>query len=268
MLAEPNGALVGKANNKDGYLKVDQVEKLLDAEIKKRESAIKERLEDAKSKAKSGDNQTAIQEYRAVLEQKCLFPGKAKDAAKALKKLGVTDVAEVFDAPVMDAEARRKDRADSARRPARRKRCQVHGCRAALFPGAQDGSRRSDAPTLPRRTVSPSHWRMGQGPQTFNTILAMHADPLSRAVALHGLGKITIHEGEFKKGFALMEQSVGRLSPCAGVPQSVRVLELRGRCGENRLLRARRRSRSIRPIDTTWSLPRRSWPATGTATKL
>jgi tetratricopeptide (TPR) repeat protein len=43
---------------------------------------------------------------------------------------------------------------------------------------------------------------------TFDTILNMQADPLARAVALHGLGKITIHEGEFKKGLALMEQSV------------------------------------------------------------
>src|SRR5258705_4794086 len=36
----------------------------------------------------------------------------------------------------------------------------------------------------------------------------MQADPLARAVALHGLGKITIHEGEFKKGLALMERAV------------------------------------------------------------
>jgi hypothetical protein len=96
VLAQPDGTLVGKAQNKDGYLKVDQVEKLLDGEFKKRESAIKERLEDAKNKAKSGDNQTAIQEYRGVLDQKCLFPGKAKDAAKALKKLGVSDVGRIY----------------------------------------------------------------------------------------------------------------------------------------------------------------------------
>jgi len=31
---------------------------------------------------------------------------------------------------------------------------------------------------------------------------------MSRAVALHGLGKMTIHEGEFKKGLELMEASV------------------------------------------------------------
>jgi tetratricopeptide (TPR) repeat protein len=36
----------------------------------------------------------------------------------------------------------------------------------------------------------------------------MQADPMSRAVALHGLGKMTIHDGDFAKGLALMERSV------------------------------------------------------------
>jgi tetratricopeptide (TPR) repeat protein len=43
---------------------------------------------------------------------------------------------------------------------------------------------------------------------TFETILNMPSDPLSRSVAFHGLGKMTIHDGEFKKGLALMEQAV------------------------------------------------------------
>jgi tetratricopeptide (TPR) repeat protein len=42
----------------------------------------------------------------------------------------------------------------------------------------------------------------------FNQILDMPADPLSRSVALHGLGKMTIHDGEFKKGLALMERAI------------------------------------------------------------
>jgi len=42
---------------------------------------------------------------------------------------------------------------------------------------------------------------------TFTTILDMPADPMSRAVALHGIGKMTIHDGEFLKGLHLMEQS-------------------------------------------------------------
>jgi tetratricopeptide (TPR) repeat protein len=44
--------------------------------------------------------------------------------------------------------------------------------------------------------------------QTFDQILSMPADPLARAVALHGLGKMTIHEGQFKEGLVLMERSV------------------------------------------------------------
>jgi tetratricopeptide (TPR) repeat protein len=42
----------------------------------------------------------------------------------------------------------------------------------------------------------------------FEAILNMPADPLSRSVALHGLGKMTIHDGQFKKGLALMERAV------------------------------------------------------------
>ena len=41
----------------------------------------------------------------------------------------------------------------------------------------------------------------------FEAILKMPADPLSRAVALHGLGKMTIHDGEFLKGLHLMEDA-------------------------------------------------------------
>jgi tetratricopeptide (TPR) repeat protein len=43
---------------------------------------------------------------------------------------------------------------------------------------------------------------------TFEAILNMPADSLSRSVALHGLGKMTIHDGEFKKGLALMERAI------------------------------------------------------------
>jgi hypothetical protein len=66
---------------------------------------------------------------------------------------------------------------------------------------------------------------------TFDAILAMPADPIPRAIALHGKGKMTIHEGEFKKGLALMEQSVRNFPHGSRVPQSRRLLELGGRCG-------------------------------------
>jgi tetratricopeptide (TPR) repeat protein len=208
VLAQPDGTLVGKAENRDGYLKVEQVEKLVEGEVKKRESAIKERLEDAKNKAKSGDNQNAIQEYRTVLEQKCLFPGKAKDAAKALKKLGVTDVGQISDAPVFDprrsAEIDRTMRAGLAAENAAKYTEAVR-----LYAKAHQMDPADPAPLRYLGEVYRHHtgeWNKAR--QTFNTILDMPADPMSRAVALHGLGKMTIHDGEFKKGLGLMEQSV------------------------------------------------------------
>ncbi len=207
VLATPDGTPVVKVENKDGFLKVDQVEKAVESEMKKRENALKEQMEDAKNKAKSGDNQNAIQEYRAVLDQKCLFPNRAKDAAKALKKLGVTDVGQIFDAPVFDhAKSAQIDRT---------MRAGLKAENAAKYTEAErlysEAHRLDPADPVPLRYLGELYrhetgqWDLARA--TFDEILAMPADPLSRAVALHGLGKMTIHEGDFKKGLGLMEAS-------------------------------------------------------------
>jgi tetratricopeptide (TPR) repeat protein len=143
-----------------------------------------------------------------VLEQKCLFPGKAKDATKALKKLGVTDVTEIFDGPILDRG-----------RGAKIERVLRDGLRAenaAKYVEAgwlySEAHRMDPADPVPMRYLGELYrhhtgeWDKAR--ETFDAILAMQSDPMSRAVALHGLGKMTIHEGEFKKGLALMEQSV------------------------------------------------------------
>jgi tetratricopeptide (TPR) repeat protein len=209
VLAQPDGTTVGKAENKDGFLKVDQVEKLVEAEVKKRESAVKETLESAKNKAKSGDNQTAIQEYRTVLDQKCLFPGKAKDAAKALKKLGVNDVGQIPDAPVFDP--RRSAEIDRTMQVGLKAENAANYLEAArLYSIARQMDPADPTPLRYLGELYRHHtgeWDKAR--QTFTAILDMPAaDPLSRAVAMHGLGKMTIHDGEFKKGLALMEHSV------------------------------------------------------------
>jgi tetratricopeptide (TPR) repeat protein len=208
VLTAADGTVLGKAENNNGRLKVEQIEKLVESEIKKREEALKERMDDAKSKAKSGDNTAAIQEYREVLEQRCLFPKRAKDAQKELKKLGVTDVAEIPDVPNMDGAVSAKIERTMA--------AGLKAENAARYPDAErlyQGAHRLDpADPVPLRYLGELYrhhigdWQKAR--TTFNAILAMQADPLSRAVALHGLGKMTIHEGEFKKGLGLMEQSV------------------------------------------------------------
>jgi len=208
VLAQPDGTVLGKAENKNGFLKVEQVEKLVETEVKNREKALKEKMEAAKSKAKSGDSQTAIQEFRGVLEQKCLFPKLAKDATKELKKLGVSEVGQLFDPPCFDSAA-----------SARIERTMRAGLRAEDSANYTDAERLyAQAHRMDPADPSPLRYlgelyrhhtgEWDKARSTFEKILAMPADPLSRAVALHGLGKMTIHEGEFKKGLALMENSV------------------------------------------------------------
>ncbi|HWX55776.1 MAG TPA: tetratricopeptide repeat protein [Verrucomicrobiae bacterium] len=207
VVATPDGTPVSKLESKDGKLYVDQVEKLLDSEVKKRENAVKEKMENAKAKAKAGDNQTAIAELRAVYDQKCMFPGRAKDAAKELKKLGVT-VAEVPDGPVYDRVL-----------SAKIERTMIAGLKAENAGKYTEAQRLYElahqldpADPVPLRYLGEVYrhhlgdWIRAR--QVFNAILRMPADPMSRAVAMHGLGKMTIHEGQFKKGLGLMEQSV------------------------------------------------------------
>lgn len=208
VLATPDGKAINKAENRNGFLKVDQVEKLVESEVKQRESSVDASLKDAKDKVKAGDNAAAIKLFQSVLGEKCMFPRKAKEAAKELKKLGVADIASVPDAPVFDA--RESTRIEQTMR---------RGLKAEI------NARYTDAETLysqahlmdpadptPLRYLGELYrhhigdWEKARA--TFEAILGMPADPLSRAVALHGLGKMTIHEGGFKRGLALMEQSV------------------------------------------------------------
>jgi tetratricopeptide (TPR) repeat protein len=208
VLTKPDGTIVGKAANINGFLKVDQVEKLVDNEVKQREEAIKQQLKEAKEKAKGGDKDGAMPIYRAVLEQKCLFPGKAKDAAKELKKLGAADVAQVFDAPIFEhGKSVQIERTMQRGLAAEMNEKYVEAER--LY---SEAHRMDPADPTPLRYLGEVYrhhigdWEKAR--TTFNAILEMPADPLSRAVALHGLGKMTIHEGEFKKGLGLMEDSV------------------------------------------------------------
>jgi tetratricopeptide (TPR) repeat protein len=207
VLTGPDGSVLGKAENKNGYLKVEQVEKLLETEIKKREQAIKEKMESGKAKAKAGDSQGAIQEYRTVLDQKCMFPGRAKDAAKELKKLGVS-VADIpdginFDRAIMARVAGNMRQGLKAENSARYLEAEKFYSAAHQI---------DPADPVPLRYLGELYrhhigdWEKAH--TVFDSLLSMQTDPLSRAVALHGLGKMTIHEGDFKKGLSLMEQSV------------------------------------------------------------
>ena len=207
VLAQSDGKVIGKAQGEAGKLKVGQVEKLLEAEMKQREAGVKGTMSAAKDAARRGDKDAAIAQYRNVLDQKCLFPKQGKDAANELKKLGVAGVEPVPDAPNFD-------RAVGARIET--------SLKAGLMAENMADYTRAEQLYTKARQMDPADpaplrylgelYRHQTGDWdkarvTFEAILKMPGDPLSRAVALHGLGKMTIHDGEFLEGLHLMEDS-------------------------------------------------------------
>jgi len=208
VLASADGAPIKKIENTGGKLKVELVEKVVETEMKQRETTLDTSLKDAKDKIKAGDNQAAIALLKPVAEEKCLFPKKAKEAAKELKKLGVGEVGSIPAAPIMD-------RVQGARIEAVMRnglRAEIAERYVAAVRLYQKAHQMDPADPTPLRYLGELYrhhtgeWDKARA--TFNTILNMPADAVARAVALHGLGKMTIHDGEFKKGLSLMEQSV------------------------------------------------------------
>jgi len=208
VLADADGKVISKAESgKDGKLRVDQVEKMLDTAVKARENALKATLKEAKDKAKT-DKDAAIALYKGVAEQNCLFPNQAKDATNELKKLGVAGLAPVPLAPEFDPA-----------KSAAVEKALKDGLMAenmAQYPEAEklySKARKLDpADPVPLRYLGELYrhqtgdWDKAKA--IFQEILNRPADPISRAIALHGIGKMTIHDGEFTKGLGLMEESV------------------------------------------------------------
>jgi tetratricopeptide (TPR) repeat protein len=213
VLASPDGKEIGRVAGDRGPSRRD-VEKLLDSELKRREATLDHQLDSAREQEKSGDVDGAASLYKAVWAERCLFPDNARKAAKALKKLG---------RPVPEDQAS----ALGASQPALAGAIAVRVERvmnAGL--AAEDAGRYEEAARLyaqahrldaadpvPLRYLGELHrhhtgdW--AQARKIFSQLLATPAaDPISRAVALHGLGKMTIHDGDFPAGLALLERSI------------------------------------------------------------
>jgi tetratricopeptide (TPR) repeat protein len=200
---------------KDGRPDVRAVEKLLTKELDAREKALTELLKAAEKNAKSKDDSTAVDNLKKVWAERCLFPSLGKRAAKALKKLGV---------PVEQAALDALGTADLAEADIQNVNTDVEpalkaGLRAELatnYIEAEHHYLRAVTldpadPTALRFLGEFYRHQTGQwdrAGRVFNQLLAQPADPIGRAVALHGLGKMTIHAGRFTEGLALFERSL------------------------------------------------------------
>jgi hypothetical protein len=88
-----DGAVIGSVSNERGALRAAAVDKLLRDTIRAREDALDHDLDDAPKKLGVGDREGAVALYRRVWEHRCLFPRHAREAERALRKLGVPLVA-------------------------------------------------------------------------------------------------------------------------------------------------------------------------------
>lgn len=207
VLATHDGTPIKKVDSNAGKLKLADVEKAVEAEMKQRESALDAQLKSGKEKAKAGDNDGAIADLKPVAAERCLFPKKAKDAAGQLKKLGVEEIGSIPESPIFDRV--QGARIEATMRTGLRAEIAEQYVKALKF--YQQAHKMDPADPTPLRYLGELYrhhtgeWDKAR--EVFNKILNMPADAVARAVALHGLGKMTIHDGEFKKGLKLMEQS-------------------------------------------------------------
>ncbi len=215
VLADATGHLVGRVDGKDGKLRDTAVEKLVHDELRQRDDLLVKALADGKAKASAGDTPGAIAAYQSVWAERYHFPNRAKEAAKRLKKLGApmpddktadlppdSEHAPIFDGPVAAEVVAVMKQGLQAEIAGRYDEAEKLYARAHELDPADPTPARFLGELYRHQT---GEWAKAR--QVFEALLAQPADPLSRAVALHGLGKMTIHEGAFVKGLHLMEAS-------------------------------------------------------------
>jgi tetratricopeptide (TPR) repeat protein len=210
VLATPEGTAIERSGpGEKGQLSLAAIEKMVGGELKRRDDTLKQQFEEGKTKAKAGDKEQAVALLKSVYGERCLFPKRAKDAAKELKKLGqsVEEVSD-FAAPVLDPVRSAEIEKTMLKGLAAENEGRYEVARK-LYQQAQAMDPADPAPVRYLAELLRHHTgQWDEARKVFHRLLGMRADPLSRAVALHGLGKMTIHAGEFEKGRRLMEDAV------------------------------------------------------------
>jgi tetratricopeptide (TPR) repeat protein len=214
VLANPDGSDVARVAARDGKIDVKAVEKSLSAALDERESSLKTLIEGAEKKA-ANDRDGAIADYKQVWEQRCLFPSLGRKAAKGLNKLGIkpdeTSLLLLGPDGLADPDVRGRNaeveatlrQGLDAELSARYNDAERLYAKAAELDPADATALRYLGELYRHQT---GEWAKAK--TVFERVLAMPADPIARAVALHGLGKMTIHAGRYADGLAMFEKSL------------------------------------------------------------
>jgi len=89
VLVDRDGTVVARVKSEAGSLRTADVEKMVRDALTSRDRELDQVLDSARTKADAGERDAAVDLYRRVCALRCLFPRKARDAERALSKLGV-----------------------------------------------------------------------------------------------------------------------------------------------------------------------------------
>lgn len=215
LLVDADGVELARAAAEKGELRLGALERLLRGELDRRRAVVEARLDEAAAREKAGEVEAAVGLYQEIYAQRCLFPGSARKAQKALKRLGRPVGEEgaavgAADAPEPDLSPERSAEMETLLRAGVKAEFELRIDDARR---AYESAHAADpADPVATRFLAEFHrhhsgdWELAR--QLFAEILARPADAISRAVALHGLGKMTIHSGEFLRGVGMFEASI------------------------------------------------------------
>jgi hypothetical protein len=89
LLADREGRVIRRAESVHGALRAEDVERMLADELSARDEAMYREMTEAKQQAGAGNKQAAIDLYKRIWDDRCLFPLAGNEAQRALKSLGV-----------------------------------------------------------------------------------------------------------------------------------------------------------------------------------
>jgi hypothetical protein len=89
VLADAKGNVLRRVDSAGGRFATASVEKMVRDELGTRGEAMYVRVTEAKKRAAEGDKPGAIDLYRKLWDERCLFPAAGREAQQSLKKLGV-----------------------------------------------------------------------------------------------------------------------------------------------------------------------------------
>ena len=89
LILDREGKVLRKFENPNGELRTIEVEKLLQSELDERDQTMFRSIMAASTEATAGRNQNAIDMYKKIWNDRCLYPLAGEEAKRALATLGV-----------------------------------------------------------------------------------------------------------------------------------------------------------------------------------